>query len=439
MPPTRPFLESLGLHRPELRAWATYEMAFGALATINTAVFPIYFVKVAGAEVGGNEATATLALVSSVALGIAALVAPVLGAFADQAPIKKRGLALAMLLGVAACVGMWWIERGDIALASWLFGTVLVASTTSFVFYEALLPHLARADEIDRVSTAGYALGYVGGGVLIALNLAWILRPGLFGLPIGPDLIPTQATLPTRLAFLSVAVWWLGFSIPALRGMPEPAIRDRAPNGRSAVIEAFRQLAHTLRLLKRYPQAGLLLLSFLVYNDGIQTIIKMATAYGTEIGIGQGALIGSILLVQFVGIPCAFLFGILADKVGAKRAILCGLVVYAIIAVLGYFMRTGVHFLILALLVGTVQGGTQALSRSLFATFIPRERSGEFFGLFSVFEKVAGIFGPLFFYAAIKVSGSSRSAILSIIAFFVVGAILLLKVDVEEGRRAVEG
>ena len=138
-------------------------------------------------------------------------------------------------------------------------------------------------------------------------------------------------------------------------------------------------------------------------------------------------------------LPCAFLFGILADKVGAKRAILCGLVVYAIIAVLGYFMRTGVHFLILALLVGTVQGGTQALSRSLFATFIPRERSGEFFGLFSVFEKVAGIFGPLFFYAAIKVSGSSRSAILSIIAFFVVGAILLLKVDVEEGRRAVEG
>ena len=432
----RPFLESLGLHRPELRAWALYDWAFAAMiTTITTAVFPIYFVKVAGAEVPGAGATARLALVSSIALAVAALISPVLGAFADQAPIKKRGLAAAMVVGVAACAGMWWIERGDIDLASWLFGTVLVAGTTSFVFYEALLPHLARPDEIDRVSTAGYALGYVGGGLLLAANLAWILKPAIFGLPSGPGLTPGQATLPTRLAFVSVAVWWLVFSIVALRGMPEPAIRRREPNDRSAVAAALRQLSQTFRLLRHYPQAGLLLLAFLVYNDGIQTIIKMATAYGTEIGIGQGALIGSILVVQFVGIPCAFLFGMLADRVGTKPAILGGLVVYAVIAVLGYFMRTGTHFLILALLVGTVQGGTQALSRSLFATLIPRERSGEFFGLFSVFEKVAGIFGPLFFAAAIWLTGSSRSAILSVIVFFVAGAALLLLVDVDGGRR----
>lgn len=439
MPPSnRPFLESLGLHRPELRAWALYDMAFGAMVTtITTAIFPIYFVKVAAADLPGAGGTARLALVSSIALALAALLSPVLGAFADQAPIKKRGLGLAMCVGVAACGGMWWIERGDLALASWLFGTVLVAGTTSFVFYEALLPHIARPEEIDRVSTAGYALGYVGGGLLLAANLAWILRPGLFGLPAGPDLSPEQATLPTRLAFVSVTVWWLGFSVLALRGIPEPVIPGRAPNGGSAVRAAFRQLAETLRLLRHYPQAGLLLLAFLVYNDGIQTIIKMATAYGTEIGIGQGALIGSILLVQFVGIPCAFLFGILADQVGTKPAILAGLAVYAVIAVLGYFMRTGTHFLILALLVGTVQGGTQALSRSLFATLIPRERSGEFFGLFSVFEKVAGIFGPLFFAAAIWLTGSSRTAILAVILFFLFGGAILAKVDVAKGRAAV--
>ena len=435
-PGRRRWLEALGLHRPELRAWALYDWAFAAMiTTVTTAVFPIYFVKVAAAGIPGPAATARLAWVSSAALAVAAALSPLLGALADQAPIKKRGLAACMAVGVAACAGMWWIERGDLTLASWLFAIVLVGGTASFVFYESLLPHLARPDEMDRVSTAGYALGYVGGGLLLALNLGWILKPALFGLPSGPGLTPSQATLPTRLAFVSVAVWWLSFAIVSLRGMPEPPIAAPAAARREPLRAAFRQLALTWSLLRRYPEAGILLAAFLVYNDGIQTIIKMATAYGTEIGIGQGALIGSILLVQFVGIPCAFLFGALAGRIGSKRAILIGLGVYGVIAVLGYFMRTGTHFLVLALLVGTVPGGTQALSRSLFASLIPPARSGEFFGLFSVFEKVAGIFGPLFFAAAIWLTGSSRSAILSIILFFVVGAVLLLRVDVEAGRR----
>jgi UMF1 family MFS transporter len=179
-----------------------------------------------------------------------------------------------------------------------------------------------------------------------------------------------------------------------------------------------------------------MLVAFLVYNDGIQTIIKMATAYGTELGIGQGALIGAILLVQFVGIPCTFGFGLVADRIGAKRAVFLGLLAYAGVSVLGYFMRTAAHFFALAGLVGVVQGGTQALSRSLFASMVPRHRSGEFFGLFSVFEKFAGIFGPLIFAGTLALSGSSRNAILSVIAFFAVGAVLLHFVDVEAGRRA---
>jgi UMF1 family MFS transporter len=179
-----------------------------------------------------------------------------------------------------------------------------------------------------------------------------------------------------------------------------------------------------------------MLLAFLIYNDGIQTIIKMATAYGTELGIGQSALIGAILLVQFVGIPCSFLFGLVASRITAKRALFLGLLVYTAISVLGYFMRTAAHFYLLAALVGTVQGGTQALSRSLFASMIPQHKSGEFFGFFSVFEKFAGIFGPLIFAATIAVSGSSRNAILSVILFFAVGALLLYPVNVEEGQRA---
>jgi UMF1 family MFS transporter len=198
---------------------------------------------------------------------------------------------------------------------------------------------------------------------------------------------------------------------------------------------ALVRLGETFRELRGYRQAFLMLLAFLIYNDGIQTIIKMATAYGTEIGIPQGALISAILLVQFVGIPCTFLFGSLADWVGSRGAIFLGLLAYTAISILGYFMTTATHFFILAGLVGMVQGGTQALSRSLFASMIPQHKSGEFFGFFSIFEKFAGIFGPLIFALTIAVSGSSRNAILSVIAFFAVGAAILWTVDVAEGRR----
>jgi UMF1 family MFS transporter len=173
-----------------------------------------------------------------------------------------------------------------------------------------------------------------------------------------------------------------------------------------------------------------MLLAFLIYNDGIGTIIRMAAIYGTEIGIGRGALIAAILLVQFIGIPCAFAFGALARIIGAKRAILLGLAVYVGIAVFGYFVRTTAHFFALAIAVGAVQGGTQALSRSLFASLIPRDRTGEFFGFFAVTEKFAGILGPAIFAATVAITGSSRGAILSVVAFFVVGAALLSKVRV---------
>jgi UMF1 family MFS transporter len=178
-----------------------------------------------------------------------------------------------------------------------------------------------------------------------------------------------------------------------------------------------------------------MLLAFLVYNDGIQTIIKMATAYGTELGIDQSALIGAILLVQFVGIPCSFLFGMLAGRIGAKRALFLGLLAYTAISILGFYMKTAAHFYVLAGLVGMVQGGTQALSRSLFASMVPQHKSGEFFGFFSVFEKFAGIFGPLIFAGTIAATGSSRNAILSVIGFFAVGAAILAFVDLDAGRR----
>ena len=432
-------LSRSGLDRPELRAWAMYDWAASAMqTTIMVAVFPIYFVKVAGAGIPESGATQRLATVNTLALVVIAFLSPILGAISDYRGTKKRWIARFMLVGVAAVLGMFLVDRGELDLASALFMLSLIGVAGSFVFYEALLPHIAAPGEIDRVSTAGYALGYLGGGVLLALNLAWIQRPDWFGLPSGPNLTPHESTLPVRLAFVSVAAWWVVFSLPLFRRVPEPpaTLEPDERRGESPVKMAFVRLGETFRELRSYRNAFLMLLAFLIYNDGIQTIIKMATAYGTEIGIGQSALIGAILLVQFIGIPCSFLFGGLAGRIGAKRAVFIGLLAYTAISLLGYFMKTATHFYVLAALVGTVQGGTQALSRSLFASMIPQHKSGEFFGFFSVFEKFAGIFGPLIFAGTIAVTGSSRNAILSVILFFAVGALLLAKVDVAEGQRA---
>jgi UMF1 family MFS transporter len=284
-------------------------------------------------------------------------------------------------------------------------------------------------------------MGYLGGGALLAVQLAVILNPGLLGIPAGDAASPAEATLPTRLAFLSVAAWWVLFTLPLLRRVPEPPVVAHGPdpeaNAPVLVLarDAFARLGRTFAALARHRDALVMLVAFLLYNDGIGTIIRMAAIYGTEIGLGRGTLVGAILMVQFLGIPCAFLFGSIGSRVGAKPAILGGLAVYTAIAVLGYFTTTAAHFWTLAALVAIVQGGTQALSRSLFASLVPRHLSGEFFGFFAVSEKFAGIFGPLLFALAIEAFGSSRAAILSVVLFFAAGALLLARVDVEAGRR----
>ena len=431
-------LARLGLHRPELRAWAMYDWAIsGMQAVILASVFPIYFAKVAAAGLEGSRATQAWSNVNFVGAVLVAVIAPILGAAADYAAAKKKLTAVFMLVGVIGTGGMFFIQQGDLVLAMVLFLLSLIGSTASLTFYESLLPHIASEDEVDRVSTGGYALGYLGGGLLLALNLAAIQQPQWFGLPSGPGLTPSQATLPSRLAFVSVAVWWLAFSIPLFRRVREPARRIEADERSAAnpVRVAFARLGETVRSLRGFRHAFLMLVAFMIYNDGIQTIIKTAAVYGAEIGIPDGAMIGSILIVQFVGVPFAFLFGMLAGKIGAKRSIFLGLAVYTLISIVGFFMRTATHFLILALLVGMVQGGTQALSRSLFASMVPPHKSGEFFGFYSVFSKFASIFGPLVFSLTIATTGSSRYAILSVIVFFVIGAALLTKVDVAEGQR----
>jgi MFS transporter, UMF1 family len=425
----RSLAERVGLGRPELRAWAMYDWANSAFfVTVVTAVFPDFFSSVAAADLPPAEATQRFALATTIAVACAGVLGPVLGSVADRAAMKKTLLAVFTTLGVAATAAMVFIDRGEWRFAALLFILGNVGISAALVFYDSLLPHVARPDEMDRVSSAGYAFGYVGGGVLLAVNLAWILSPGTFGLP--------DALAAIKLSFLSVAIWWAVFSIPLFRRVKEPPALHSGGERSNPIATALRDVARVFGELRRLRHAFLMLVAFLLYNDGIQTIIRMSSIYGAEIGIDRNARIAAFVLVQFVGIPCAFAFGALADRIGAKRALFITLGVYTLTTMIAYAMKTTAQFFVLAFLVALVQGGSQALSRSLFASLIPRQKSSEFFGFFSVFEKLAGVLGPATFSLTIAISGSSRGAVLSVIAFFVVGAVVLSFVDPEEGRRA---
>jgi MFS transporter, UMF1 family len=423
------WLAAVGLDRPELRAWAMYDWANSAFwCTIVLAVFPPFFSDYAAAGLPPVVATARFAWATTIAVTIVAVMGPILGAIADYRAMKKRLLAASMALGAGATLLMATIERGEWMYAAALFMLGNVGVAASLVFYDSLLPHIAKSDELDRVSTAGFAMGFVGGGLLLLVNLAWILWPATFGL--------SDTLAAIKLSFVSVAVWWFVFTLPLLRRVPEPAAAlELDETGREGTIRAaFVRVLETFRELRTYRQAFLMLVAFLLYNDGIQTIIRMASIYGAEIGIDRNAQIAAFVLVQFVGVPCSFAFGALAGRIGPKRALLLGLVVYVGISLLGYFMRSTWQFFALAILVGTVQGGSQALSRSLFARMIPKHKSSEYFGFFAVFEKFAGIAGPALFALSVTFLGSSRLAVLSVILFFVLGGLVLTRVDVEAGE-----
>lgn len=436
--PTRAgLLERVGLHRPELRAWAWYDWANSAFVlSVSTTIFPIYFADVAAAGLDETVVTRRYAWILAGGGLLIAVLSPILGALADYAGIKKRLLGTFLALGAAATAALWFVHEGDWITGAVIFSLANIGAQGSIVFYESLLPHVARDDtEMDRVSTAGYAVGYFGSSLLLILQIAWMRMPGAFGLPGGEG---DPSTVPVRLAFVSVAIWWVLFSIPLFRRVPEPARRiepDESPRA-SAIVVALSRLRETFSELKAYRNTAILLVAFLIYNDGIGTIIRMATIYGREMEIDPTVMIVSILAVQLVGVPCAFAFGALAGRIGPKRSILIGLAVYVGITSFAFFMTTETHFVILAVMVGLVQGGTQALSRSLYASMIPRHKSSEFFGFFAVLEKIAGVAGPLFFAMASQMTGSSRLAILTVIVFFVVGGLLLTRVDVEAGRSA---
>ena len=632
-------------YKRRIRAWTLYDWANSAFfTTVLAAVLPVYYSQVAGSTLGSPaQATQMWSITLSVALFIVAIISPIIGTISDIRRGKKKGLALFVGIGVIGTGLLALVGSGDWVLASILVIVGRVGVGAAMVFYEALLPHVARPDDLDRVSTRGYAVGYLGGGLLLALNIVMIFVLG--------------DEMGSRLSFLTVAVWWAVFSIPILRRVPEPpaaVIRDKVG---SVLTASFKRLGDTFQHLRQYRQLLRYLIAFLIYNDGIGTIIGVAVIYGAELGFGSIELIAAILMVQFVGIPFSLIFGRipsrdeprrafflafvvwnvitlplagivaahtmdgdvvgapkpaletqgeykgegeytvedgalvgdfvvltsdelpsgaegsyaltstpedvfgfafngqevvmtysegpdrgkwavfidgvsvldddnepltidgfnetarfeltetidaltadwhvltvvntaerddastgtlmaigeievldaprnsnlgtilgllliieviglavawamatpvfgrLADTMTTKRTIILALMVYTVIAVWGFFLDAVIEFWYLAWLVAVVQGGSQGLSRSLYAGMSPTTESGEFFGFFSVMSKFSAILGPLVFALAVGVFGSSRPAILFIASFFIVGIVLLLRVDVDEGRR----
>jgi UMF1 family MFS transporter len=427
------WLARIGLGRRELVAWAMYDWANSAFwTTVIVAVFPPFFSEYAADGLASLEATSRYAWGTTIAVTIVAIIAPVLGTIADQRAMKKPLLGVFLIIGVTATLLMATIGRGEWRYALLLFIVANVGVASTLVFYDSLLPHIAAPDEFDRVSTAGYAIGFIGGGVLLLVNLAWILSPGTFGLSGTVDAI--------KLSLASVGVWWLLFSIPLFRVVPEPAVRSPAATRPFQLGATIRTTWETFQELRQHRHALWMLVAFLLYNDGIQTIIRMSSIYGAEIGIDRNAQIAAFVMVQFVGVPCSFLFGAAAGRIGVKTALFLTLAVYMGITILGYFLMTAWQFFALAFLVGIVQGPSQALSRSLYARMIPKEKSSECFGFFAVFEKFAGIAGPAVFAGSIALFQSSRAAVLSVLVFFVLGAMALTRVDVAAGEaQAVSG
>lgn len=408
-----------------------YDWASSAFATtVMAAVLPIFFRNVAAVTLPASErhlAASIWGYTTSISMFIAAILSLTLGPISDAAGRKKRYLAGFMLTGCLSTSLLVFTGPGQWMAVAILFILGNIGFAGGEVFYDALLPHIASKSEINRVSTRAYAMGYIGGGLLLALNIAMI-----FLLPktvVGSE-GNAAPVLGMQLSFLSVGLWWGFFSIPLFRNVPEPDLNQKETSGQSLRV-AISRLSKTFGQIRQYKQLFLFILAFWLYNDGIGTIIKMAAVYGSEIGINALDMIGALLLTQLIGIPCAFAFGWLADRIGAKQAILLGLGVYTGISIGGFFMHSPVHFWILAGLAGLVQGGTQALSRSLYASMIPKERSAEFFSFYNISGKFAGVIGPAVFGLVGQIAKNSRLGILSLVFFFVAGGILLLKVKTE--------
>ena len=426
-------------HKKTIFGWCMYDWANSAFATtILAAVLPIYFVSIVpegGVDVSilgftfHTFATPLWSYSITLAMVIVALSAPILGAIADSSQGKRRFLIFYTYLGALFTALLVTVGYGDYLQALFFFIVATIGFAGGNVFYDAFLPEIAPEGERGYISGKGFAYGYMGGGVLLFLNLLMIQRHEWFGIP--------DMAWGSRLSFLTVGVWWGIFAIPTFRYVKDR--KDKTDKTAQYIRHGFKTLAHTVRKIRHFKELLKFLVSFLIYNDGIQTVIVMAAIYGREeLGLEASTLIGCLLMVQIIGFPSSLFMGKLAKWIGEKQTIYICLVVYCFIVIYGYCMTKPIEFWVLGFLVGLVQGGSQAISRSLYSSLLPVRHSAEFFGFFAIASRFASIFGPLVFGLVANITGSVRHSILAIIVFFIVGFMILTTVDVEQGKKAAK-
>ncbi len=408
-------------------SWALYDWANSSFATtVMAGFFPLFFGAYWADPSAPEASTFYLGTSVSIASIIVALTAPLLGSIADRGSAKKRMLLFFAYMGILSTAGLWFVSQGNWLIAALLYILGTIGFSGGNIFYDALLVSVSEKKNVDFVSSLGFSLGYIGGGLLFLLNVIMFQKPELFGIPDGSTAI--------RIAFISVAVWWALFSIPVFLFVPEPEAGNAA-GLTQAVKEGFSQMKATFAHIRRLKVVGLFLLAYWFYIDGVDTIIRMSVKYGSALGFESSALITALLLVQFIAFPGALLYSLFASKAGIKTAILSAIAAYGGISILGFFMQTEFHFYLLAALVGLFQGGIQALSRSFYARLVPVKQAGEFFGFFNMLGKFAAVLGPFLMGSVTLLSGSSRLGILSIVLLFLAGGFLFIKVDLTEGER----
>ena len=403
-------------------AWGLYDWGNSAFATTVVAgFFPLFFREFWSVDAEGVQTTFRLGVASSVASFVILFLAPILGAIADRAGIKKKLLMGFAFIGILSTFGLFLVQHGMWLPALILFALGTIGFSGANVFYDALILDVApTSDRIHFVSGFGYGLGYLGGGLLFAVNVFMVLQPEFFGL--------ADAGQAVRISFISVAVWWAVFSIPIFLFVDER--KPYAAEKGSSIAAGFTQLGNTFREIRTKRTIMIFLFAYWFYIDGVDTIFRMSVDYGLSIGLSSNDLIVALLMVQFIGFPAAVVFGQIGQKIGAKKGIYIGIFVYMVATIWAYFISSGVEFFILAGMVGLVIGGIQALSRSLLGELISPEQSGEYFGFFNMVGKSAAVIGPFLVGWTATMFGP-RNSILSVILLFAVGAWLLYYVKPE--------